>query len=133
MNKNIKLQKRDTVYYKTKDGDDRTVFIDLSSGQSIKEYERDNNCIVTKLERPQTLYEHKEILDEKEKKYLSAVIRPFKGKVDYIKKFDITGKEFIYIHLKNNEDIDFPYFKKGTMYKGMKLDKRYTLKELGLD
>lgn len=133
MNKNIKLQKRDTVYYKTKDGDDRTVFIDLSSGQSIKEYERDNNCIVTKLVRPQTLYEHKEILDEKEKKYLSAVIRPFKGKVDYIKKFDITGKEFIYIHLKNNEDIDFPYFKKGTMYKGMKLDKRYTLKELGLD
>ena len=133
MNKNIKLQKRDTVYYKTKDGDDRTVFIDLSSGQSIKEYERDNNCIVTKLERPQTLYEHKEILDEKEKKYLSAVIRPFKGKVDYIKKFDNTGKEFICIYLKNNEDIDFPYFKKGTMYKGMKLDKRYTLKELGLD
>lgn len=133
MNKNIKLQKRDTVCYKTKDGDDRTVFIDLSSGKSIKEYERDNNCIVTKLERPQTIYEFKEVLDAKEKEYLSAVIRPFKGRVDYIKKFDITGKEFICIYLKNDEDIDFPYFKKGTLYKGMKLDKRYTLKELGLD
>lgn len=133
MNKNIKLQKRDAVYYKTKNGDKRTVFIDLSSGQSIKDYERDNCFIITKVERPQTIYEFKEILDEKEKEYLSAVIRPFKGRVDYIKKFYITGKEFICIYLKNDENIDFPYFKKGTMYKGMKLDKRYTLKELGLD
>ena len=28
--------------------------------------------------------------------------------------------------------ISFPYFKKGTMYKGMKPGKSYTLKELGI-
>ena len=32
----------------------------------------------------------------------------------------------------NDEAISLPYFKKGTMYKGMELYKEYTLKELGL-
>lgn len=133
MNKNIKLQKRDTVYYKTKNGDDRTVLIDLSSGQSIKDYERDNCFIITKVERPQTIYEVKEILDEKEKEYLSAVIRPFKGKVNYIQKEISDTREDIVVCVACDDYLSFPYFEKGTMYKGMELDKEYTLKELGLD
>lgn len=141
MNKNIKLQKRDTVYYKTKNGDDRTVFIDLSSGQSIKDYEKDNCFIITKVERPQTIYEFKEILDEKEKEYLSNLIEPFKKIVIRIEKIKTLygNSEFINIVLYNSisynkeESIQLPYFKKGTMYKGMKLGKKYTLKELGLD
>lgn len=134
MNKDIKLQKGDILTYRfPMKGSTIINTVNGWNGLSIKEFENKSSYKVLKLERPQTIYEFKEILDAKEKEYLSAVIRPFKGRVDYIKKFDITGKEFICIYLKNDEDIDFPYFKKGTMYKGMKPDKRYTLKELGLD
>lgn len=134
MNKNIKLQKGDILTYQISNENVVETILAGWAGISIKELENLHPSYkVLKLERPQTIYKFKEVLDAKEKEYLSAVIRPFKGKVDYIKKFDITGKEFICIYLKNDEDIDFPYFKKGTMYKGMKLDKRYTLKELGLE
>ena len=73
----------------------------------------------------------KEILDKEEKEYLSAVIKPFKDRVDYIEKVENIW-EYIAIDL-NNERLSFPFFDKGTMYKGMELDKKYTLKELGLD
>lgn len=75
----------------------------------------------------------KEILDEEEKEYLSAVIKPFKGKVKYICKISYLGGEFIKIYIRNDSAISFPYFKSGTMYKGMELNKKYTLEELGLD
>ena len=72
----------------------------------------------------------KEILDEKEKEYLSAVIRPFKDRIEFIAKRKMFD-DYICIGL-NDEAISLPYFKKGTMYKGMELYKEYTLKELGL-
>lgn len=89
-----------------------------------------------------TWEEYKEdILDEKEKEYLSAVIRPFRKKVKYIKKVDICwgcNKNYEYIsgELGNKDDVidtlALPYFPKGSMYKGMETDKKYTLEELGL-
>lgn len=94
---------------------------------------------IVKVERPiqyETVFERKEeILDETEKRYLSNVIRPFKNKVRYIVKYDnplCSGKEYLRIKLKCDEEINFPDFKKDYMYKGMKKDKKYTLKELGL-
>lgn len=78
----------------------------------------------------------KPILDEKEKEYLSNVIKPFRDKVISITKYDDgDGGDYIQITVKQNiysEYIDLPYFKKGTMYKGMEVKKEYTLKELGL-
>lgn len=75
----------------------------------------------------------KEILDEEEKEYLSAIIRPFRDRVNYIAKKGVR-KEYIQIVLKkDNECFFLPYFEKDTMYKGMEADKKYTLKELGLD
>ena len=74
------------------------------------------------------------ILDDVEKAYLSAVIKPFRDRVKYIKKIDkycSNSKELLYIALPY-EDLIFPLFKKGTMYKGMEANKRYTLEELGL-
>ena len=72
---------------------------------------------------------HPQILDDAEKRYLSAVIRPFRDKVRYIKKCE----DFIYITFEYGiGDMDFPPFEKGTMYKGMKPDHKYSLKELGL-
>lgn len=74
----------------------------------------------------------KEILDDVEKEYLSAVIRPFKNRIsDIVKRNFDSEKSYIVIHI-NSESFYFPYFKKGTMYEGMEADKQYTLKELGL-
>lgn len=80
-----------------------------------------------------TVFSKEEILNEAEQKYLSDVIRPFRDKVKYIYKGQEWSniKEFIHIELKEDA-LDLPYFKKGTMYKGMEIDRKYTLKELGL-
>ena len=73
------------------------------------------------------------ILDEKEKEYLSNIIKPFRDKVDYITKVRLLNKiEYIDIEFKDDANICFPSFKANTMYKGMEPDKKYTLKELGL-
>lgn len=77
----------------------------------------------------------REILDEVEKEYLRAVIKPFRKKIDYISKniniLDHNKSEFIYIGLIG-DSMTFPNFKKNTMYKGMMSGKEYTLEELGL-
>ena len=75
-----------------------------------------------------------EILDDVEKRYLSAVIRPFRKRVDSIIKIsDPLGYEKEYIFIKLDEDsFSLPYFKTGTMYQGMELERAFTLEELGL-
>lgn len=79
--------------------------------------------------------EYKEpLLDDVEKKYLSAVIKPFRSRVKYITKC-ISYDEFeqrIKIAFYNGYCIYLPYFKANTMYKGMEVDKEYELEELGL-
>ena len=76
------------------------------------------------------------ILDEVEKEYLSAVIKPFRNKIEYIDKYIDENGEYISLIYRELSDrtfaIGFPSFKKGTMYKGMEIGKRYTLEELGL-
>ena len=73
------------------------------------------------------------ILDDVEKAYLSAVIKPFRNEVECIVKHMVsTKKEFLIIGLYNDADIMLPSFIKETMYKGMKCGKEYTLEELGL-
>ena len=73
------------------------------------------------------------ILEEKEKEYLAAVIKPFREKVKYIQKcFDLGNEAYIYIYVKKCGSMIFPTFRRETMYKGMKVNKRYTLEDLGL-
>ena len=79
-----------------------------------------------------------DILTKEEKEYLSAVIKPFRDRVIFIKKTGCTndkyfigieissklssfGKEMVCLQLFQNE-----------MYKGMENNKDYTLKDLGL-
>lgn len=79
--------------------------------------------------------EKKEILDEVEKEYLRAVIKPFRKKVRSIAKFpslDYLNKEYICIKMLDYNSVYLPCFKKNTMYKGMISGKEYTLEELGL-
>ena len=75
-----------------------------------------------------------QILDKKEKEYLAAVIKPFRKDVKYIKKMDfvIKAKEYLLIKMHDLSTAALPLFEKGTMYKGMEVDKKYTLEELGL-
>ena len=72
-----------------------------------------------------------EILDDIEKEYLSAVIKPFRDRVKYIQKKHNNVCEYITICVIG-ESVSFPYFKKGTMYKNMKINKKYSLVELEL-
>jgi hypothetical protein len=76
----------------------------------------------------------KPILDEVEKKYLSAVIKPFRKKVKHIAIWDTCNgsKQFVHIKLYDEDCINLPNFKPNAMYKGMELHKEYTLEELGL-
>lgn len=80
------------------------------------------------------LWERKEILNGKEKEYLSNFIGPFKDRVKYIAKYyDEKAKDYyISIEYENDLDTNFPYFAGKEMYKGMELYKKYTLEELGL-
>ena len=79
------------------------------------------------------LCEEHQILNEKEKEYLSNVIRPFKDRINYIYKQEWDyEKEAICINYDGDDEVALPDFKKGAMYKGMKVEKEYALKELGL-
>lgn len=90
--------------------------------------------MIAEVKRPkyEAIYKREEpILDEKEKEYLSSVIKPFRNEVTYIVKDGNSTKEYIVINLKD-ESIYLPYFKKDTMYKNMEANKEYTLEKLGI-
>ena len=77
------------------------------------------------------------ILDDAEKRYLSSIIRPFKDQVIAIAKRSANYGEFIDIMIDEGEigdcgNIYLPYFKPYSMYKGMKVNREYTLDQLGL-
>lgn len=80
------------------------------------------------------------ILNNNERKYLSAVIAPFRERVVRIEKkiANTEGYEFIKITVKSptvyydKEYINLPLFNTGKMYKCMKHEKEYTLEELCL-
>lgn len=91
--------------------------------------EFDNENTIIRAEK--SIRKCKNILDKEETRYLNDVIRPFKNKVIFIKKLCYLNQEHLVIQL----DYDYfylPYFKKGTMYKNMETDKRYTLEDLHL-
>lgn len=122
----------------------QVVFVDKSSTygfDSIDEQLRffNDNASIVKVERPvkyETVFERKEeILDKTEKEYLANVIRPFRHKIKTIEKTTKIGDSslcYLKILLENNDMANLPNFKKNSMYKGMELNKKYTLKELGL-
>lgn len=125
--------------------DNNNMFIPLSNyTEDLKNTGGAGKCLdIIKVERPvkyETVFERaeeekKEILDKVEKNYLTNVIKPFKKRFKGISKIESpmfpAEKEFLQIQL-NNDEIILPFFEKGTMYKEMELNKRYTLEELGI-
>ena len=106
--------------------------------EELKKFETRLLGKIVKIEEPEytTVYEYKpEILDEVEKRYLRNIVRPFRDKVQYIKKFTYGRTNSIDIQIENKKRswlIELPPFKKDTMYKNMEDNKKYTLEELGL-
>lgn len=93
-------------------------------------------------ERNKWLNQKVEILDETEKAYLRSVIKPFIEHVTYIRKSSL-GSSAQYVSIVYTELRDFmpggyigeimlPCFANDTMYKGMEIGYKYTVKELGL-
>lgn len=73
------------------------------------------------------------ILDEVEREYLSAVIKPFRHRVERIAKCTNGGMYQIVVYFKDKRLFVLPVFsKEASMYKGMETFKSYSLKELGL-
>ena len=78
-------------------------------------------------------YRDSELLTPKEREYLKLVFKPFASNIMYVQK-KIRSDNTEYIVARTYKDsIIFPYFTKGKMYKGMKLEVNYTLKELGIE
>lgn len=82
-----------------------------------------------------------DILTEDEKKYLKAVIEPYKDRIHFIQKnFFTCGYSYIYIEIDVQaivpdyvfDNITLPVFEDSKMYKGMEQGKQYILEELGL-
>ena len=81
-----------------------------------------------------------QILDDAEKRYLRYVIRPFRNRVDVIRKSksSFDGFEYIKMYVRYpgsgalQSNLQLPAFRSGTMYAGMLLNKDYTLAELEL-
>ena len=79
------------------------------------------------------------MLTDSEKDYLKAFIKPFKDRINYIVKDGNNELEYLMIVVNSiadymiTETISFPYFIKGSKYVNMELNKKYTLKELGLE
>ena len=88
------------------------------------------------------------ILTKEEKEYLANVIKPFKDKVICIKKQLVNiisigsvcrPSYCINIQVKDEffangfQNIELARFEENTMYQGMEIDKKYTLKDLGLN
>ena len=77
------------------------------------------------------------ILDDAEHKYLEGVLRPFKNQIKYISKREAgLGLEYLKVDYKNDvvyaASWTFPYFKGGSMYKRMELNRAYLIEELDL-
>ena len=76
-------------------------------------------------------FRNDEPLTPKEREYLKFVFKPFASNIMYVQKILSGDNEYIVASIYE-DSIVFPYFAKGTMYKGMKPEKKYRLKELGI-
>lgn len=116
-------------------------FYKVSCGLEVKDSWVFNKDVYSDKFLDQTIeVESPEILDKKEKEYLSYVIKPFRNRVTNIKKVFLITPKRKYIKIEYREDkIDaisvslcFPDLPNDEMYKGMEDNRPYKLEELGL-
>ena len=81
----------------------------------------------------------KVILTDEEKEYLSNVVRPWGDKVISVTKYwglengiKIEFIQICYVQIGINYYMSLPNFEEGSMYKGMELEREYSLEDLEL-
>ncbi len=76
------------------------------------------------------------LLTAKERDYLKAVLKPFWQDIEYVKKYIDSDGEYLRIKSKKGILADVaihPHYWRGcTFFKGMEVEKKYTLEELGI-
>lgn len=72
------------------------------------------------------------VLDDVEKRYLAAVLKPLPKVKKIWKDRSIQHGEYLTVVFDNGETMSFPDFKSCTMYKGMETGRTYTPEELKL-
>ena len=122
-----KLQTTNVINLYCAVNDLRTGCDDCPKGRNCRE------CCLKNLEWLNQEYKDP-ILDDVEREYLSAVIKPFRKKISCIRKSKDPrkGKNYIKIEFCDGDCMFFPNLSNNAMYKGMELDRNYTLEELGL-
>lgn len=77
----------------------------------------------------------KDVLDKTERKYLKAVLSPFRNRDVRVTKLKFPGCSdySLRVDLEDGDSLVFPNFPAGTMYNGMELYHEYTLEELGIN
>lgn len=80
---------------------------------------------------------NKFLLDSIDRKYFNNFLRPFRDKIQYIRKMQSLDSDYEYIkiiYFKDTQTSNFylPYFKTGTMFKKLELNKYYDLNDLDL-
>lgn len=77
------------------------------------------------------------LLDCIDRKYFNNFLRPFRDKIQYIRKMQSLDSDYEYIKINYFEDTHVSYlylpdFKTGTMFKKLELNKQYDLNDLNL-
>ena len=70
-------------------------------------------------------------LTKEEKDYLSEVVKPFRDKIEYIKRLTFDSVDSIQVITEKGVTAVL-FFETDTRYKNMEPDREYTLQELGL-
>ena len=70
-------------------------------------------------------------LTKEEKDYLSEVVKPFRDKIEYIKRLTFDSVDSIQVITEKGVTAVL-FFETNTRYKNMEPDREYTLQELGL-
>ena len=138
MDKKLDIQIGDKVIYK--DLNRNEVFTSIITySEEIKILINNEDYEILKVERPkyEVVEEKKELLTEKEKKYLRNVIEPLKQNKIKVRK--TKGSDmYLEIMIFSDDDYDMfglPYIRnfKNLEFKNLTEDKEYTLEELGLE
>ena len=90
-------------------------------------------CVYEDYTLKKVLYERKELLTPEERDWLAAVIKPFRDKVKFIHLNDDDNNNHIFIVMLNCDFTSLPYTKNLPFkFKGLEVNKEYSLDELGL-
>lgn len=122
------------VIIKYSDTDNRRKFIILVKNEKVDEFSLDSDT-TSLYAFKRWLGMERNILNDAERRYLAGVIKPFRYEIKSVEKIRDWPKSLdrICFYMKNYEDVWYlPAFKVETMYKGMEVDKEYTVEELGL-